>query len=73
MYLPLFYYQKELEDGEKPKNYFLFSDVLCAITHLATEVDCRENELKKLNIKNKLFKEIEKNRNKLINKIKGIK
>lgn len=34
--------------------YFLFSDVLAAITHISTEKNIREAELRKMNMKNKL-------------------
>lgn len=68
MYLPIITL-RELETTTENKKmteekwvinkYFLFQDVMSAITHISTEKNIREKELRKMNMKNQLCMEIE--------------
>jgi len=61
MYLPIITLEEPGKDGGAPTvtRYFLFQDILSAITHLSTEKKIREHELRKMNMKNTLCMEIE--------------
>ena len=54
-------------------NYYLFSDVLCGITHLSTEYDIKLLEdIKGMNVNNKFLKEIKAYRIKQIQNLPDI-
>jgi len=57
MYLPIIRLKRQGED--EIKSYFLFQDIMSAITHMSTTKKVKAHELKKMNMKNALCMEIE--------------